>query len=100
METDYLIAVDEFCTSHNIEVSFINSLEQTGLIEITTIKDVWYIDAEQLQLLEKYMRFYYELDINLEGIDSIKHLLQRVNDMHNEIIALRNRLSLYETSHK
>jgi len=96
MGTDYLIAVDEFCASHDIEVSFIDSLEQTGLIEITAIKDAWYIDAEQLQLLEKYMRFYYELDINLEGIDTIKHLLQRVNDMHNEIIALKNRLRLYE----
>jgi hypothetical protein len=96
MGTDYLIAVDEFCTSHDIEVSFINSLEQNGLIEVTAIEDTWYIDAEQLQLLEKYMRFYYELNINLEGIDTINHLLQRVNDMHNEIIALKNRLRLYE----
>lgn len=96
METDFLVPVDEFCTRHDIEVSFISSLEQNGLIEITAIEDIWYIDAEQLRLLEKYMRFYYELNINIEGIETIKHLLQRMNTMHNEINELKNRLRLYE----
>ena len=96
MQTEYLIAVDEFCASHDIEISFISSLQQIGLIKITTIEEGRFIDAEQLQQLEKYIRFYYELDINLEGIESIKHLLQRVNAMHEEITALRNKLRLYE----
>ena len=79
MQTEYLIAVDEFCANHNIEISFISSLQQTGLIEITTIKETGFIDAEQLQQLEKIVRLYYELDINLEGIETITHLLQRIN---------------------
>jgi hypothetical protein len=97
MQTEYLIAVDEFCANHNIEISFISSLQQTGLIEITTIKETGFIDAGQLQQLEKFIRLYYELDINLEGIDTITHLLQRIKSMQDEIIALRNRLRLYET---
>ncbi|MFA5329532.1 MAG: chaperone modulator CbpM [Prolixibacteraceae bacterium] len=96
MQTEYLIAVDEFCANHDIEVSFIRSLQETGLIEITTIEDAGFIDFQQLQQLEKYVRFYYELDINLEGIETIRHLLQRVNDLQQEITALRNRLRLYE----
>jgi len=96
METNYLIAVEEFCTSHDIEISFISSLQETGLIEITRIEEADFFDAEQLQELEKYIRFYYELNINLEGIDSIQHLLQRVNEMHYEITMLRNRLRIYE----
>ena len=98
MQTEYLIAVDEFCANHNIEISFISSLQQTGLIEITTIKETGFIDAGQLQQLEKFIRFYYELDINLEGIETITHLLQRINSLQDEIIALRNRLRLYETN--
>ena len=35
MQKEYLIAVDEFCTHNNIENSFISSLQETGLIEIT-----------------------------------------------------------------
>jgi hypothetical protein len=83
--------------SHDIEVSFISSLHETGLINITTIEKTDFLDLEQLQQLEKYIRFYYELNINLEGIDSIKHLLQRVNTLQNEITTLRNRLRLYES---
>jgi hypothetical protein len=96
MKTEYLISLDNFCTNHDIEVSFITSLHETGLIEITTIEETNFLDVKQLQQLEKYIRFYYELNINLEGIDSIKHLLQRVNTLQNEIIILRNRLRLYE----
>ncbi len=97
MQTEYLISVDEFCANHNIEISFISSLEQTGLIEITSIKETGFINAEQLQQLEKFIRLYYDLEINLEGIETITHLLQIMNSMHDEIIMLRNRLRLYES---
>ncbi|HJV77057.1 MAG TPA: chaperone modulator CbpM [Paludibacter sp.] len=96
MQTENLIALDEFCAKHNIEISFVSSLQQTGLIEITTIEDAWYIDMDQLLQLEKFTRFYYELDINLEGIETINHLLKRVNELQDELTLLRNRLSLYE----
>ena len=100
MKTDHLIPLDVFCISHDIEISFISSLHEAGLIEVTTIEEAGFLNSEQLQQLEKYIRFYYELNINLEGIDAIKNLLNRVNTMHDEITALRNRLRLYETSHK
>jgi hypothetical protein len=98
MLTKSLIPITEFCINHNIEISFISTLQQTGLIEITTIKETGFIDSDQLQQLEKIVRFYYDLDINLEGIETINHLLQRINSMQDEIIALRNRLRLYETN--
>jgi len=97
MQTKKLTAVDIFCANHNIEISFISSLQQTGLIEITTVKETGFIDSNQLQQLEKIVRFYYELDINLEGIETITHLLQRIKSLQDENIALRNRLRLYET---
>jgi hypothetical protein len=96
MQTEYLIAIDEFCASHNIEISFISSLQQTGLIQITTIEETQFIEAGQLKQLEKFLCFYYELDINLEGIETITHLLKRINSMQEEIIALKNRLNVYE----
>jgi hypothetical protein len=96
MQTEYLVAIDEFCTKHNIEVSFISSLQETGLIEITMIDDAGFIQIEQLQEIEKFIRFYYELDINIEGIETISHLLQRVTELQEEIVALRNKVGLYE----
>jgi chaperone modulatory protein CbpM len=100
MGTEYLIAVDEFCTSHNIEISFISSLHQSGLIEIKTIKNSGFLEADQLRQLEKYVRFFYDLDINLEGIETIDYLLHQINFMQDEIKNLRNRLRLYETGEK
>jgi hypothetical protein len=96
MQTEYLIPLDEFCASHEIEVSFIRSLQKTGLIEITTI-ETGFINADQIQQLERFIRFYYELDINLEGIDAITHLLQRINSLQDEIILLKNKLRLFDT---
>jgi len=96
MQIKNYIAVNEFCSNHNIEVSFISSLQETGLIEIAVVEETAFLDADQLQQVEKFMRFYYDLDINLEGIETITHLLQRMNAMQDEIISLRNRLSLYE----
>ena len=58
MQTDYLIAVDEFCANHNIEISFISTLQQNGLIKITTIREARFIDQDQLLQLEKIIRLY------------------------------------------
>ncbi|MES2284909.1 MAG: chaperone modulator CbpM [Bacteroidota bacterium] len=96
MEPGNLISAEEFCISHQIEISFISSLQEFGLVEVTTVKETSYIDANQLQKLEKILRLYYDLDINIEGIEAITHLLNRVNDMQDEIITLKNKLSLYE----
>jgi hypothetical protein len=97
METENLIPVQLFCTHHSVEYSFIVSLNEYGLIEITTIEQTQYIFREQISELEKMIRLHYELDINLEGIDAIYHLLKRQNNMREELIALKNRLKLYES---
>ena len=98
MRKEHLISAIEFCTNHEIEISFIYSLHETGLIEIIMIEETEYIDVSQLVQLEKIVRFYYDLGINLEGIETIDHLLKRMNVMQDEITALRNRLRLYESN--
>jgi len=96
MNSKYMVAIEEFCASHEIEISFISSLQESGLIEITRISDSDYIEQDQLVHLEKFVRLYYDLDINLEGIETINYLLQRMNSMNEEIRSLKNRLRLYE----
>ena len=91
-----LISAREFCASHNIEVSFIHSLEETGLIEIKTIEEIGFIPVSQLQQLEKIVHLYNELGINIEGIDTITHLLHRIIDLQDTVTGLKNRLRLFE----
>ncbi|MDD3320365.1 MAG: chaperone modulator CbpM [Paludibacter sp.] len=97
MKTKYLIAIDDFCVNHNVDISFISSLEQIGLINITTIENSGFIPADQLLELEKYVHFYYELDINLEGIETITYLLEKITNLQQEKGMLTNRLRLYES---
>ena len=94
---DDFIAVNEFCVHHNIEISFINLLQQYGLIEISIIESKYFVEKEQLPQLEKFVRFYYDLDINMEGIETITYLLQRIEFLQNENIKLKNRLRFYDS---
>jgi len=98
MQKENLIAIHDFCINHDIETAFITSLQKTGLLEITTRNETWYIDSVQLPQLERCIRLYYDLDINLEGIETITHLLRRISAMQDEIIALRNKLLFYEAN--
>ena len=97
MNTDLLIPASDFCASHHIGISFIQSLQESGLIEIITIEETGYIPTDRLQELEKMVHFYIDLDINVQGIETIVHLLQQMNEMQEEIVNLHNRLRLYET---
>jgi len=97
MQTEQLIRVDTFCVWHNVEFSFINLLHEYGLIEITTKEDTAFIQESDLKHLEKLIRLYNDLHINLEGVEVITYLLERLNQQQEEIILLQNRLRFYET---
>ncbi len=95
MQTD-LIIVSEYCRICHIEPSFLYTLEKGGLIEIDIIEGESYLPASQLYDVERYTRLYYDLSINVEGIDAIHHLLERIKSMQKEIDLLKNQLRLYE----
>lgn len=96
MDPKQYISITEFCKTHHIQYSFINSLNEYGLVEITVIEEDEFIDQEQLRSLEKMMRLHFDLEINLQGIDAINHLLGRVSQLQDEVRLLRNRLKRYE----
>ena len=96
MSTPKFIAAESFCLGCGIDISFVLSLHQNGLIDITYFSGKAYIDVNQLRQLEKLIRLYFELDINLEGLETIVHLLQQISSMHDEITALRNELLIFE----
>jgi len=90
MEREDLIPVEDFCIYHNIEYSFISSLEDSGLIRVSSIEQSTYIPTDELQKLEKFVRLHYDLDINVEGIETINHLLERIEELQKQILQLRN----------
>ncbi|MCD7915099.1 MAG: chaperone modulator CbpM [Tannerellaceae bacterium] len=91
-----LIVLTDYCVKVNIEPSFVLLLNEEGLIEVHLIENTQYLLLSQLKDLERYTRMYYDLSINMEGIDVIHHLLDRMKSMQAEISHLKKRLRLYE----
>lgn len=96
MERSDIIVLDEFCASHRVEISFVRSLEEYGLIETLIINETQCVSGNELSKLEQLIRLHRELNINTEGIDAIHNLLKRIENMQNEITDLRNKLNFYE----
>lgn len=96
METQ-LIIVDEYCTKSHIEPSFVYRLEEGGLINVQQIEGERYLDIAEVPDLERFSRMYYDLSINIEGIDAINQLLDQLKLLRTELEDLRHRLRLYES---
>ena len=90
-----LIIVSEYCRKCHIEPSFIDLLEEGGLIEVMTEGGERYLTFTQLPDVERYSRMYYDLSINIAGIDAIHHMLERIELLQQEVRSLRNELEFY-----
>lgn len=95
MQTEEMIPATEFCIHHHIEPAFLYSLKESGLIEITIVEETLFVPVSQLSQLEKLVRLY-EMDINLEGMETIQHLLNKIHHLQQQVMQLSNRLSRYE----
>lgn len=92
MENKQNISIEDCCRYYSIETSFVRSLNEHGLIELSEVNESYAIDQEHLALLEKYMHLHYDLDINIAGIEAISHLLHRIDNLQSELRMLRNRI--------
>ncbi len=96
MTTENMIPIYEFCTGHQLEISFVQSLEEQGLIETIVMNEIQYVEINHLTRLEQIVRLNRELNINFEGIDAINHLLDTIENMQRQITELKNRLHFFE----
>ncbi len=96
MKKEDLIPADEICVRYKVERQFVSSLMESGIIEVTRIEETEYIHCDYLAEFEKMMRLHHDLDINLEGLEAIHHLLKQIRQLQKDNRRLKNRLGLYE----
>ena len=88
MEDYILISAQDFCLSHEVRIETVQILSDYGLI-------TFFIPENQIKRLEKILVFNNELDINLEGIETIFDLLERIEGMQDHILQLENKLQRF-----
>ncbi len=96
METKELIVIEEFCKSHDIPVSFFDSLNEYSLVKIIRLEEQECVPTSDLPIIEKMMRLHYDMQVNFEGIDIITNLLRDIEAMQSELNELRNRVRFFE----
>ena len=95
MKTENLIKANDFCVYHNVEFTFINSLQKAGLVDVKEVDQTIFIPESQLKKLQKIINLH-ELEINIAGIEAITHMLERIEQLQENMRVLRNKLKLYE----
>lgn len=96
MKLEDLIATEELCEKYKVEYTFIRSLKESGLIKIVTLEQREYVPCDKMADFEKMRRLHYDLNINLEGLEAVQHLLNQVIKLQKKNRQLRNRLNIYE----
>ncbi|MFL0354207.1 chaperone modulator CbpM [Xanthomarina sp. GH4-25] len=96
MDRENLIPIQDFCSIYKVPETFIASLYEYELIEITTTENTQSVSVTQIKNIEKLIRFHFEMDINLEGIHAISNLLDKVETLQEEIKKLHNKIDFYE----
>ena len=84
-----LIIVSEYCDKCHIEPSFIEMLQEIGLIDIRTEGGERCLQFAQLPDVERYSRMYYDLSIL-----NLKQLLEAFVDHRHEVVIRRTRFDL------
>lgn len=82
---------------YNLDKSFVDSLSESGLINIIVEQEQQYVVCKELEHLEQFVRWHHDLDINVEGIEALHHMLQRIYSLQDEISQLRSELAFYKS---
>lgn len=96
MSAQPLIPASDFCAYHRLDIDFVYSLEQRGLIELSIVEQTVYLHPDQLGQLEKLTRLHRELSVHVDDLDIVAHLLERVERLQEQVTTMRNRLTFYE----
>lgn len=82
---------------YQVEETFLDALHSSGLIEVVVEEEDRYIEYDYLQEIEQFVRWYYELEINIEGIEALHHMLQQVHELQSDVEKLRDELKFYKS---
>ena len=78
------ISREELVKIYDIEITFFDSLEESGLLQTQTENEVKYLLYDELEVFERFANWHYDLEVNLPGVEIIHHLLQKMERLKDE----------------
>lgn len=96
MSRSEFIEIAQLCREYQLEMQFFSTLEDYELIRVVRVKESPCVYMDELRRIEKMVRLHKELEINIEGIQAVINLLEKVESLQDELARVRSRLSLYE----
>ncbi|UAY55031.1 chaperone modulator CbpM [Arachidicoccus terrestris] len=90
------IPVMHLCTHYQTDIHFFELLQEYGLVTLIQVEQTPSIEVERIKEVEKWIHLHYDLNINMEGLDAIAHLLQKMERLQSELSQVKSRLRGFE----
>ena len=87
------ISREELVRIYDIEITFFDSLEESGLLKTENDNEVKYLLYDELPAFERFANWHYDLEINLPGLEVIHRLLNKMEALQAENRRLNHFLS-------
>lgn len=87
------ISREELVKIYNIEITFFDSLEESGLLKTETENEIKYLLYEELPAFERFANWHYDLDVNIPGIEMIQNLIDKLEKAQSENRTLLQKLN-------
>lgn len=86
------IPVTHLCTHYQTDTHFFEMLQDYGLITLIQVEQTPSIEVDRIKEVERWIHLHYDLNINMEGLDAIAHLLHRMEHLQSELSRAQSRL--------
>jgi len=83
MNTDR-ISKEELIRIYKIELSFFEELEASGLVHTVVADNIQYLLYDDLAKFEKLANWYYDLEVNIPGLEIISELMNKIEALKIE----------------
>lgn len=86
---------EECVRIYEIEIGFLDSLEESGLLHPMIENNIKYILYDELPQVEQFANWHYDLEVNLPGIEVIHRLLEKIKTLQSERMELLSKLQFH-----
>jgi len=96
MDKKHYFLLEEVSQMSLINNSFLKGLIEYELIAFKQELDNIYIVEDDINEIERLFRLHNDLGLGFESLDIVNSMLNRINELEQEVNYLKSRLSLYE----